>query len=145
MRQRIVEDSVLGIAPFAIDESSVCRSIRSTSSALSRPCARREVAHHGRWRWALLLRRGAMTLCSNLRWRVRSLDHADADTPTPMTAGRLFCFNVFQPESASSAQAAPRLFNATQEARVMFETIVEPVLFGLESDQHAGRFAVARD
>jgi hypothetical protein len=48
---------------------------------------------------------------------------------------QLFRFHILQPDSASSAQAVARLFNAPQEMRVMFETVVEPVLFRLESDQ----------
>jgi hypothetical protein len=45
----------------------------------------------------------------------------------------------------SCAQAAARLFNTTQEARVMLEAVFEPIFFGLESDQHARWFAMARD
>src|SRR6516162_3410296 len=64
------------------------------------------------------------------------------DSPDKM---RLLRFKVLQPGSTSGAQAAPRLFDAAQEARVMFETVVEPVLFRLEADQYAGRFTMARD
>jgi hypothetical protein len=39
-----------------------------------------------------------------------------------MTNAELLRFNVLQPHSAPSAQAVPRLFNATQETRIMFET-----------------------
>jgi hypothetical protein len=45
----------------------------------------------------------------------------------------------------SCAQTVPRLFDTTQEARVTFETVLEPVLFGFEADQDACRFAVTRD
>lgn len=41
----------------------------------------------------------------------------------------LILLKVLQPDSTSSAQAASRLFDAMQEAGVVFETIVEPVLF----------------
>ena len=45
----------------------------------------------------------------------------------------------------SRAQAVPCLLDATQKARVMLETIFEPVFFRFEADQHARRLAVARD
>jgi hypothetical protein len=37
------------------------------------------------------------------------------------------------------------LFDTTQKARVMFEAVLEPVLFRLEADQHACGLAMARD
>jgi hypothetical protein len=42
---------------------------------------------------------------------------------------RLLRFAVLQSDSASSAQAVPRLFNAPEETWIMFETVVEPVFF----------------
>ena len=42
---------------------------------------------------------------------------------------RLLRFDVLQSDSASSARAVPRLFNAPEETWIMFETVVEPVLF----------------
>jgi hypothetical protein len=57
------------------------------------------------------------------------------DVPRAATSGAapLFCFKVLQPDPTSRAQAAPRLFNATQEAWVMLETVVEPVFFRFRS------------
>jgi hypothetical protein len=52
---------------------------------------------------------------------------------------------VFEPDPASCKQAVPCLFDAAQESRVMFETVFEPVIFRLEADQHARRFAMTRD
>jgi hypothetical protein len=43
------------------------------------------------------------------------------------------------------AQTVPGLLDTSQKARIMFEAIFEPFLFRLKTDQHAGRFAVARD
>src|SRR5216684_5666537 len=57
----------------------------------------------------------------------------------------LFRFDVFEPDAKSCAQAVPCLLDAVQEARVVLETVFEPVLFGLEADQHARRLAVTRD
>jgi len=37
------------------------------------------------------------------------------------------------------------LFDAAQEARVVFELMVEPVILGREADQQSGRFSVAGD
>jgi len=45
----------------------------------------------------------------------------------------------------SSAQAAPRLLDAANKARVMLEAVIEPVLLRFESDQHTRRLAMARD
>jgi hypothetical protein len=56
--------------------------------------------------------------------------------------GALFLFDVFEPDPKSGAQAAARLFNAAQEAWVMFETVFEPVVFRFKADQHARRFTV---
>ena len=52
---------------------------------------------------------------------------------------------MFEMDTASCTQAVPRLLDTAQEARVMFEAVFEPVLFRPEADQHARRFAVARD
>jgi hypothetical protein len=57
----------------------------------------------------------------------------------------LLSFNILQPHSASGAQTVPRLFNATPETRIMFETVVKPVVFRLEPNQHTSRFAMPRD
>ena len=51
----------------------------------------------------------------------------------------------FESGPASRAQAVPRLFDATQETRVMFEAVLEPVFFRFKAYQHAGGLAVARD
>src|SRR5712672_803403 len=59
--------------------------------------------------------------------------------------GPLFRFKVFEPDPTSCAQAVPCLFDAAKEPRIMFEPVFEPVLFRLEADQHARRFAMARD
>ena len=57
----------------------------------------------------------------------------------------LFIFDVFEPGPTSRAQAVSRLFDTTQEARVVFEAVLEPVLFRLETDQHAGGLTMARN
>ncbi len=45
--------------------------------------------------------------------------------------------NVFEPHAASGAQAVACLFDTTEKSRVVLETVVEPILFGCEADQHA--------
>jgi hypothetical protein len=45
------------------------------------------------------------------------------------TMAHLLRFDVLQSDSASSAQAVPGLFNAPEETWIMFETVVEPVVF----------------
>ncbi|MEH2521382.1 hypothetical protein V1279_006955 [Bradyrhizobium sp. AZCC 1610] len=57
-------------------------------------------------------------------------------------AGALFLFDVFEPDAKSSAQAAARLFDAAQEAWVMFETVFEPVILRFKADEHACRFTM---
>jgi hypothetical protein len=57
----------------------------------------------------------------------------------------LFRFQVLKPDPVSCAQAAPRLFDATQEPWVMFETVFEPVVFRFEADQDAGWLAMSSD
>jgi hypothetical protein len=52
-------------------------------------------------------------------------------------------FDVFELDTASCAQAVPCLLNATHEARVVLETVLKPVLFRLETNQHAGWLAMA--
>ena len=47
----------------------------------------------------------------------------------------LFRFKVFELDSASCTQAVQRLLDTAQEARIMLETVFEPVLFRLEADQ----------
>jgi hypothetical protein len=42
-------------------------------------------------------------------------------------------------------QAGAGRGNATQESRIVLETVVEPIIRGLEADENAGRLTVARD
>src|SRR5271157_2132948 len=64
---------------------------------------------------------------------------------SPVSLGPLSLFQVFQPDPMPLAQAFSRLFDTAQEARVMFQTVFEPIVFGFESDQHASRFAMTGD
>src|SRR3954467_13156944 len=57
----------------------------------------------------------------------------------------LFKFNILELRAASCTQAFSRLLDTTQKARIVFEPVFKPVIFGLESDQDARRFAVTRD
>jgi hypothetical protein len=57
----------------------------------------------------------------------------------------LLAFDVFEPSPTSRAQAVPRLFDATQEARVVLKSVLEPILFRFEADQHACGLAMAGD
>lgn len=59
--------------------------------------------------------------------------------------GPLFDLDVFELGPTSRSQAFPRLFDTTQEPRVMFEAVLEPVLFRLEANQYARGFTMARD
>jgi len=53
--------------------------------------------------------------------------------------------HILEAESTTRAQRRPCLGNATQEFRMMFEAILEPVVFRSESDQDASRTTVSSD
>ncbi|MGQ0445969.1 MAG: hypothetical protein ACT4O2_12800 [Beijerinckiaceae bacterium] len=48
--------------------------------------------------------------------------------PFDVFMARLFSLNVLELDTTPRAQAVPRLLNAPEKTRVMFEAIVEPVL-----------------
>src|SRR5882672_10935191 len=52
---------------------------------------------------------------------------------------------IFEGDAATAPQSFSRSGNATQELRMVFQSIVEPVVLALEPDQHASRFAVPRN
>jgi hypothetical protein len=58
---------------------------------------------------------------------------------------RGFSLDILDPDAAPLAQALPRLFDAAQKARIIFELIIEPIILGREADQQSGRFPVAGD
>jgi hypothetical protein len=53
----------------------------------------------------------------------------------PDSDARQLRLNILPTHSGLVRRAVPRGFNAPQEARVMFETVVEPVLFRLKPDK----------
>jgi hypothetical protein len=57
----------------------------------------------------------------------------------------LIDLDVLNLDTVPCAQALSRLFNTPQKPGIFFKAILKPVVFGLEADQNAGRFAVARD
>ena len=59
--------------------------------------------------------------------------------------GRCLLLDVCVMHPRPSAQARARLLDVAQEARVVLEAVVEPVVLALEPDQDTGRLAVARD
>src|SRR5437868_2030646 len=52
---------------------------------------------------------------------------------------------VLQPHASPGPETRARSFDASQEPRIVLQPIVEPVVLGLEADQHARRPAVARN
>ena len=52
---------------------------------------------------------------------------------------------IFDSYSLSFAQALPRGGDSPQEAGVVFEAIIKPVLFGFKTDQNSGRLPVPHD
>jgi hypothetical protein len=56
-----------------------------------------------------------------------------------------FSFNILDPDAAALSEALPRLFNATEKAHIVFESIVEPVVLGSEAYQHTDRLPVPSD
>jgi hypothetical protein len=57
----------------------------------------------------------------------------------------LFALEVLEPGPTSRTQAVSCLFDSTEEPRVVFETVLEPVFFGFETDQHACGLTMTRD
>jgi hypothetical protein len=53
--------------------------------------------------------------------------------------------DIFQPDAAPGAQVVARCGDAFQEDRVMFQPVIDPVIFRFETDQDTGRLAVPRD
>src|SRR5262249_25840620 len=51
---------------------------------------------------------------------------------------QLFLIKIIQPDTSPSEQASARLLDTTQEALIVLEPVIEPVLLGFESDQPAG-------
>jgi len=51
----------------------------------------------------------------------------------------------FQFYAFAAAKAFARLLNAFQESFVVFELVVEPIVFGCEPDQLAGGFATSSE
>src|SRR5690242_3612983 len=86
-----------------------------------------------------------MMRCASLRYPMRQPPALCAHTRCDARTVPLLDFKVFEPCPASRAQAIARLFDTTQEPWVVFETVLKPVFFRFESDQHARGLAVARD
>ena len=57
----------------------------------------------------------------------------------------LLGFQVIQAHTAPGTQAVTCLFDPSQEAGIVFQPIIEPIILRFESDQHASRFAMACD
>ena len=53
--------------------------------------------------------------------------------------------DVFEGHRAASPDCGPGVRNAFQKLGVMFEAIIEPVLFRAEANEEAGRTPVTRD
>ena len=49
---------------------------------------------------------------------------------------------VLETHSSSCTEARSRFLDTVKERRVVLEAVVEPVVPGLEANQHAGRFPV---
>ena len=56
-----------------------------------------------------------------------------------------YSLDILNPDAAPLAQALSRLLDAAQEARVVFEPMIEPVILGPETYRHSGGSAVSGD
>jgi hypothetical protein len=54
-------------------------------------------------------------------------------------------FDIFQPNALARAQALPCRFNPAQKARIIFQSIIEPIIFRLKTNQYARWFAMPCD
>jgi len=52
---------------------------------------------------------------------------------------------LFDGNAPSGFETLARRFHARDETRIVFELVIEPVIFVLENDQHGGRPPVARN
>ena len=59
--------------------------------------------------------------------------------------GRLSRREVLQSDTAPSLQRLSCLGYASEKLRIVLQTIVEPIVLGLEANQHTGRLSVPRD
>src|SRR5215472_9742872 len=70
----------------------------------------------------------------------------DPTEATPALARPSSCFLLLvNLHAMPGSQIFPRPFDPLQETWVVFQLIIEPVVFGLEADQHSGRLPVAGD
>lgn len=53
--------------------------------------------------------------------------------------------NVFDSPASYFAQALPDGIDVLKKPRVMFQFVIEPIVFGAESNQDSGRLAMPRD
>jgi hypothetical protein len=54
-----------------------------------------------------------------------------------------FLLDILDPDAAALSQAVARLLNPAQEAWIVFELIIKPIVLGREADQQSGWFTVA--
>jgi len=59
--------------------------------------------------------------------------------------GCAYSFDILQLDAAPGAQAVAGTGNAIKKPRIVLQAVVEPVVFGLESDQDARRLSVTRN
>ena len=60
-----------------------------------------------------------------------------------MSRRTLFLVQVLELDSTTSSQAVTSALDPVQEPWIVLEAIVEPIVLGLESDQHTGWLSVA--
>jgi hypothetical protein len=58
---------------------------------------------------------------------------------------RLLGRQILKSDTASAPETLARLSYALQKLGMMLQSVVEPVVFALEADQHASRFPVPGD
>ena len=54
-------------------------------------------------------------------------------------------FEFLKPDALPGGEGRPRRRDSTQEFRMVLESVVEPIVFGLEADNDAGRSPVPGD
>jgi hypothetical protein len=65
--------------------------------------------------------------------------------PNPFGCTAQAALDVFEPDASALPQALPCGLDPGQESRVVFQTVIKPVVFGFEANEHPGRSAVPGD
>gem|GEM_PF-6896209 len=85
----------------------------------------------------------AAAISALLRLRRRG-DRSDTDQGKQIGLFQL-TFGIFKPYPTALSQTATGTFDSPKKTPIILETIVKPIVFRVETDQHTGRLSVTRN